>query len=119
MQEEKGLQTKILKDLRSLGKYCVAFKIMKTSDNKIPDIFFSTALTGGIFIETKKPKGPIAKGQTTMIHKLSVCGCQSFPCYNWEEWWDIKKSLGLLDGEYLLDRESLIEAHERNKKMLS
>ena len=56
MQEEKKLQTKILNDLRSLGKYCVAIKIIKTSDNGVPDIFFSTALTGGIYIETKKKR---------------------------------------------------------------
>lgn len=97
MQEEKKLQTKILNDLRSLGKYCVAFKIIKSSDNGIPDIFFSTALTGGIFIETKKLKGDIRKNQVSMIHKLNFCGTRSFSCYAWDEWWDIKRTLGLLN----------------------
>ena len=113
MAEESKLQSKILKDLRSLGKYCVTFDIMKTSDNSVPDVFFTTALTGGIFIETKRPKGPIKKGQTLMISKLSLCGCQSFSCYTWDEWWDVKKTIGLLN------REDIEDAHERNERLLS
>lgn len=113
MQEEKDLQTKILNDLRSLGKYCEAFKIIKTSDNGIPDIFFSTALTGGIFIETKRPKGEIRKLQILKIKKLTLCGCQSFSCYTWDEWWDVKKALGLLN------KDEIVCAHKQRKKLLS
>jgi len=113
MQKEKSLQTKILNDLRSFGKYCEVFKIIKTSDNGIPDIFFSTALTGGIFIETKRPKGNIKKLQEVKLRKLSACGSWSYPCYDWEEWWQLKKILGLLN------MDEIIEAHMKQKKLLS
>ena len=113
MAEESRLQTKILNDLRSLGKYCEVFKIIKTSDNGIPDIFFTTAWTGGVFIETKRKKGRISKIQDIKLKNLNLCGSQSFSCYNWDEWWDIKKSIGLLD------KGNIIDAHLRNEKLLS
>ena len=113
MAEEKKNQTKILKDLRSYGKYCESFKIIKTSDNGEPDIFFSFALTGAILIEAKRLTGAPRKLQEKKIKKLNICGTRTFVCHSWEEWYSIKKSLGLLD------MEKIKEAHERNKKLLS
>lgn len=111
MAEEKKFQTTILNDLRSLGKYCECFKIERSSDNGIPDIFFTTALTGGIFIETKSRIGIASKIQKLKVYKLSVCGCQSFICKNWEEWFDIKKTLGLTN------RQEIIDAHDLSLKL--
>lgn len=113
MAEESKFQTKILNDLRSLGKYCEVFKIIKTSDNFIPDVFFSTALTGGIFVETKRIKGRLSKGQCYKIESLNLCGSRSFACYDWAEWWELKRSLGLLS------MPDIVNAHIHNKNLLS
>ncbi len=113
MQEEKKFQTKILNDLRSLGKYCAVFKLMKASDNAYPDIYFSTALTGSVWIETKKPKGIEAKLQTIIIAKLNKCGTKAYACYDWEQWYSIKRELGLSN------RDAIIKAHNDNEMLLS
>jgi len=110
MAKEKLVQTKILHDLRSLGKYCEAFKIEKASDNGIPDIFFSTALTGGIFIETKDKTGEARKLQIFKISKLTSCGSRSFVCHSWDEWFNVKTVLGLHV------KENIVKAH---KELLS
>jgi hypothetical protein len=110
MGEESRFQTKLLNDLRSLGKCCVATKIIKASDNGIPDIYFTTALTGPVFIETKKPKGKVSKAQEVKITKLNTCGALSFVCYTWAQWWQLKKNLGLLD------MNKIYEAHEKLRK---
>ncbi len=95
MAEEEKLQSKILKDLRSWGKKCVCFKIMKTSDNGIPDIYFTTATTGGVFIEAKKYKGAARKLQDLKIKRIIECGTKAFVCDSWECWVNIKSKLGL------------------------
>lgn len=94
MQKEKSLQSKILKDLRAFGKYCTAFKIKKASEDGVPDIFFTTAHTGGIFVETKREIGKTTKLQALMNIKLNMCGTRSFICYSWDEWKETKLLLG-------------------------
>jgi len=92
---EKDIQSLILTDLRSMGKYCICFKIIKTSDNGIGDIFFSTKKTGGVFVETKRPKGIAEKLQKNKAEKLNNCGSKAFFCYSWNEWIELKNKLGL------------------------
>ena len=95
MRNESKLQSDILGDLRSYGKYCECFKIEKTSDNGIPDIFFTTKFTGSVFIETKRALGKAKKIQEYKIDKLKKCGSKAFICYTWFEWVCIKKLIGL------------------------
>jgi len=92
---EAKLQSQILNDLRSLGKYCECFKLIKTSDNGEPDIFFTTKLTGGVLLELKRLSGSLNKLQEVKINKLNECGTKTFACYSWIEWVQIKKSLKL------------------------
>lgn len=93
MAQESRLQTKILNDLRSMGKHCVAFKIMKCSENGVPDIFFTTKKTGPILIETKAPKGEPSAKQGNMIQQLNDCGCRTFHCWSWQDWIIIKEDI--------------------------
>jgi len=113
MAQEKSLQTLILDDLRSLRKYCEVFKIIKTSDNGEPDIFFTTALTKGVFVETKAPKKDPRKLQWVKIKKLNTCGTKAYACRTWEEWYKLKECLGLLD------MGNIIKAHEQQQMLLS
>lgn len=78
-----------------MGKNCICFKIIKTSDNGIPDIFFSTEKTGGVFIETKKLSGKARKLQHNKVEKLNKCGSKAFFCYSWSQWVEIKENIGL------------------------
>jgi len=93
---ESILQSKILKDLRSIGKDCICFKIEKASENGIPDIFFSTPLSGEVFVETKRLTGSISNIQEFQIDKLNHCGAKAFKCYSWEEWIQIKRIVKIL-----------------------
>jgi len=93
--KESSLQSKILNDLRSFGKYCECFKIMKTSDNGEPDVFFTTKITGAVLIEIKRPDGSTQKIQSAKIKKLNECGTQAYICYSWENWASLKNDLGL------------------------
>jgi len=95
MKNEIKLQTDVLSDLRSFGKYCECFKIEKTSDNGIPDIFFTTRFTGPILIETKRIKGEVRKLQEIKIKNLNKCGTKAFICDSWKKWMDIKSIIGL------------------------
>ncbi len=95
MAEEKRLQTKILNDLRSLGKYCEAFKLMRASENGEPDIFFTMALTGGVLIEAKGGRGSPRPNQKAKIKKLNDCGTPTFVCRTWDEWMDVKRRLNM------------------------
>lgn len=95
MAEEKRLQTKILNDLWSFGKYCEAFKIMRTSVNGEPDIFFTTALTGGVLIEAKAKGESPRKNQKAKIKKLNDCGTPTFVCNTWGDWIDVKCRLNM------------------------
>lgn len=106
-KNEKVVQTLILDDLRSLGRYCECFKIMKASDVGEPDIFFTTRLTGAVLIETKRLKGKPQKIQEIKIEKLTKCGTPTFVCHGWEEWMKIKMRFGLT-------KESVIRAHHEN-----
>lgn len=94
-KNEKKVQNMILGDLRALGRYCEVFKIMKTSDAGIPDIFFTTVLTGPVLIEAKKLKGTLQEIQKLKIAKLNDCGARTFVCHSIQEWVDIKKKLKL------------------------
>jgi len=85
----------MLKDLRSYGKNCECFKIIKTSDNGEPDIFFTMAITGAVLIEVKRKHGKAAKLQENKIEKLNRCGTRTFLCNTWERWMEIKKELGI------------------------
>lgn len=90
---EKVLQVKILKDLKSLGRYCTYYKNIKTSENGIPDVYFTTCLTRSVFVELKR-KGEEAKRlQVHKIRKLNECGTRAFVCNSWEEWVKIKRKL--------------------------
>lgn len=95
MAEEKKLQTKILKDLESFGKYCEAFKLMKINKNGEPDIFFTTALTGAVLVEAKREAGNPRKNQESKLKKLALCGTPTFVCRTWDDWIALKKRLRL------------------------
>jgi len=103
-KNEKKVQDIILGDLRSYDQYCEVFKIMKASDAGEPDIFFTTCLTGAIFIEAKKKKGVVRKLQKVKIAKLNSCGVNAFVCHSIEEWVALKKKLNLT-------RDNVIKAH--------
>ena len=92
---DSKLQSDILCDLRSFGKYCECFKVEKTSDNGTPDIFFTTKLTGPIFIETKRSGEKARKLQEVRIKRLRECGMKTFVCSEWEGWIQIKDLTGL------------------------
>jgi len=95
MAEEKRLQDKILKDLRSYGKNIVVFKIQKTSDSGVPDVFFITLFTDSVFIELKKTGKSADARQRAMIKKLRKTGAKAFICDTWNGWIKIKKDIGL------------------------
>jgi len=103
-KNEKKVQTQILNDLRSLGRYCECFKIMKASDIGEPDVFFTTALTGGVLIECKRLEGNARRIQLIKIEKLNKCGTRTFICKSWEGWCEVKHKLGLT-------KENVIHAH--------
>jgi len=105
---EGVLQDKILKDLRSYGKLMVCTKVMKTSDNGFPDIFFTTFHTGAVVIETKQEHGVASKLQESRIQKLNNCGTKAFICNTWPRWIEIKQELGLPLPAKLLLFESVI-----------
>lgn len=92
---ESTLQRKILRDLDSLGKYCVAFKIRKSSVDGTPDIFFTTLKTGGVFIEVKDENGIQSEAQKQMIKNIYDCGTKAFVIWSWGEWVSLKRSLRL------------------------
>ena len=102
MRNEAKLQSDILSDLRSFGKYCECFKIEKSSDNGVPDIFFTTKFTGTVFIETKRLLGQAKKLQLLKINRLVKCGTRAFVCNSWEEWIGIKDIIGLSKSIMLL-----------------
>lgn len=95
MRNEAKLQSDILSDLRSFGKYCECFKIEKSSDNGTPDIFFTTVYTRAVFIETKRSTGVTKKLQDIKIQKLRSCGVKAFVCNTWDSWIAVKKLIGL------------------------
>jgi hypothetical protein len=95
MRNEVKLQSDILCDLRSFGKYCECFKIEKTSDNGTPDIFFATKITNAVFIETKRIGEKARKLQLIRIRRLNECGVLAFVCSSWDDWIDIKKFICL------------------------
>ena len=92
---ESEIQGKILRDLRSYGKYCVCFKIEKASENGIPDIFFSMRICGPVLVETKRPTGDASTIQNNQTSKLIMCGTKVFFCYSWKQWVEIKTILGI------------------------
>ena len=93
---EQTLQTKILLDLNSMGKHCVAFDVMKCSEDGVPDVFFTTAVTGPVFVEVKKPDGVWSTKQKDMHKNLNDCGCKSFVVWSWSEWVAVKREINLV-----------------------
>lgn len=92
---ESALQAKILRDLNSYGKYCEAFKVESPSCNGEPDIFFTTTLTNGVLIETKRLGEELRALQASKAKKLNMCGSKTFKCDSWEGWVAVKNALGL------------------------
>jgi len=103
-KNEKKVQNSIINDLESLGRYCECFKIIKANKNGEPDVFFTTRLTGAVFIECKKLDGAARRLQMVKIIKLNSCGVKAFLCHSWEEWLKIKNELNLT-------RDSVIRSH--------
>ena len=95
MSKEKNIQDHILKDLRSYGRYCECFKIIKSSDSGEMDIFFTTKITGAVFLEVKKPGERPSKLQEYKIQKMNDCGTKAFYCDSIESWENIKSLIGL------------------------
>jgi hypothetical protein len=94
MGKESNIQSKILKDLRSL-KDCVVFKIHKTSDNGIPDICFTSKKTGAVFIEVKSPGKKPSKLQINKINKINKSGSKAFYCDSWDSWMEVRDILNI------------------------
>ena len=92
---EQNLQTKILQDLNSMGKHCVAFDVMKCSEDGVPDVYFTTVKTGSVWVEVKKPDGVWSKKQQEMCQRMHECGTRSYVAWLWSDWVKIKKELGL------------------------
>jgi len=90
MAQEATLQGKILRDLDSKGKHCLAFKIQKANINGVPDIFFVTRRSGPVFLETKAVKGVVSPIQKERHDELMSCGCRVFVCNSWKCWVNIK-----------------------------
>ena len=99
--KESGLQSDILNDLRSFGKYCVCFKIMNANENGVPDVFFTTKWTGSVFIEVKRTEGKARKLQQIKIDRINECGGKAFICNSWIEWITMKSILGLSKNRVL------------------
>jgi len=97
--KEKILQTKILNDLRSFGKYCECFKIEKSSDNGTSDIFFSIVKCGPTFLEVKAPGEKPSSLQEQKIEKLRKCGCRATWIDSWDKWIELKTKLGIIHLE--------------------
>lgn len=101
-ENERDLQARILRDLRSFGKYCVCFKIKKASEAGIPDVYFTTFVTGSVLLETKKKTGVVSKIQNEQIEKLKRCGAKVEVCYSWPEWVAIKLRIGLTHARLVM-----------------
>ena len=94
MREEKKLQTKILKDLRSMT-HAECFKVKTDGDTAFPDIFFTSQIAGACFVEVKAPGEQPSAKQYAKLSKLRSCGCKAFWLCSWPEWVLIKKNLGI------------------------
>ena len=93
---EQNLQTKILLDLNSLGKHCVAFDVMKCGEDGVQDVYFTTVATGSIWIEVKQPDGEWSAKQQEMHKRMNECGVRAFVVWTWAEWVAVKKELRLV-----------------------
>lgn len=94
MAEEKRLQTKILNDLRSRSEVC-AFKIIQCSDSGCPDLFFTSLITGAVFVEVKAEGKKPGLLQTAFNSKLNMCGCKAYCVDTWESWVKLRQGLFL------------------------
>ena len=93
---EQNLQSKILRDLNSLGRHCVAFDVMKCSEDGVQDIYFTTVKTGSIWVEVKQPDGVWSEKQKDMHKNMNECGTRAFVAWTWQEWVAVKKEIGLV-----------------------
>lgn len=92
MALEKKLQSLILADLESI-KHCECFKIMRTNKRFVPDIFFTTPKTKGVFVEVKSLEKYPNPGQAAMIQSLNQNGTYSFSVNTFDQWKTFKKFL--------------------------
>ena len=64
----------------------VAFKVEKTSDNGVPDIFFCSLRSGAIFLEVKDVGKKPKPHQQAMINRLNAAGVKAFYVDSIEGW---------------------------------
>ena len=107
---EKDIQSRILKDLGSYPKYIEFWKNVKTSENKNPDIFFTSWLTGPCCIELKKEGERVKGGQLFKLKKLHSNGLRSFAVIGLNGYLKLKKHLKINEA-------NLKEEHDRCMKL--
>jgi hypothetical protein len=93
MAEESKLQTRILNDLRSYGYHVFCTKIMKCTDNGVPDILFSSMKHGPGMIEVKASDGTLSKAQLDMIPKIIKAGMRAYVVSSWEQWLTLRMTI--------------------------
>ena len=71
----------------------MAFKIEKTSDNGVPDIFFCSWNTGTVFVEVKAPGKKPKPHQQAMINRLNASGVKAFYVDSIEGWVKLRNAL--------------------------
>ena len=92
---ESEHQKVIMKDLRSYQKFITCWKHIVTSENKIPDIFFTSCYTGPCLIELKKDDGEPCGGQIYKIKKLNKTGIKAFVVKGVDGYIKLKKHLNI------------------------
>jgi hypothetical protein len=102
---ESKIQSAILRDLESYQPFITVFKIEKANKDGVCDVFFSSKLTGAVFVECKRPGETPSKNQIGMIESLNSTGCKAFSCDSIPAWIKLKKQLGISE-------ESLKIAHK-------
>lgn len=95
---ESEIQSKILSDLESYKPYIECFKIEKANKDGVPDVFFTSVLTGGVFLEVKKPGEKPSETQTHQMRRLDMCGCRCFVVDCVKDWISVKRSLKISEN---------------------
>lgn len=106
---ERFDQTDILNDLRAFGKYVTVWKNMVTSENNIPDIVFTSCLTGPVVVELKKSDEDVKGGQMTKLIKLNSTGMDAYAVSGKKGYLKLRKHLNMT-------MEILAAAHESYNK---